>query len=141
MHLSFLFPSTNGTVILHSLVNLSFVKYIQKNYLIMSSNASSHLVPGPLRPKGWVKGGHRCSSIQCSEGYSPLGLEKMTLRSKGSRSPDGRKGRKLGSSCVAVAWAVTSSLAAILLERKAVLGRQGWLGTASLAPCLTGQSI
>lgn len=61
----------------------------------------------------------------------------MTLLSKGSRSPEERKGREPGSSCVEVAWALTSSLATVLLER-----RHPWQGWALLLwlPALLGRA-
>lgn len=45
--LEFPVPSTNGTITLLSLENLSFVKYGQKDSLMLSSS--------PLWPTGWVR--------------------------------------------------------------------------------------
>lgn len=73
--LEFPAPSTNGTIILLSLVNLSFVKYVQKNFSVFSST-SFHLVPSPVWP---TDGSGRAlmffppvSALTCT----PLGLEK-----------------------------------------------------------------
>lgn len=65
----------------------------------MVSSASYHFVPCPLGLTGWVKGRHECSSSQHSEMYSLVGLEKITLLSKSSRSPDVRRGRNLSLGC------------------------------------------
>lgn len=52
MRFSFLFHLQMFHLLLHSLVNLSFVKYVQKHSLIVFSSASSHLVPSPRGPTG-----------------------------------------------------------------------------------------
>lgn len=61
------------------------------------SSASSHSVPGPLGPTERVREGTDAHPSNAVTWTPPLGLEIMTPLSKGSRSPDERKGRKLGS--------------------------------------------
>lgn len=64
---------------------------------------------------------------------SRLGLEKRLALLKGAGSPEGSKGRKLGSS--GVGCAVLGPHSHLGRRAAALVG----LGTAHLAPCLSGQ--
>lgn len=138
--LQFPVPSKNGTVTLHSPVNLSFVKRVQKHPLTVFSSASSHSGPGPLGPTERVRQGgtdaHPSNAVKWTRlsGWGKVlrfpRVQEALMREKG--------GSREAPAWPWPAWAVTSSLATVPLERRQSLAGPG---AAPLAPCLAGQSI
>lgn len=100
-------------------MNLSFVKYVQKNSFVLK-----YVLPRCAQyPLAYKMGkGRALIATHPMHMYFLLGLEKFLNFPRSPRSPEVSKGSKLGSSSMGSSRARTSLLADILLERRAVLG-------------------